>query len=99
VIRARTGRFPAGTWLLYARPDGLKAAAIVQQPQQRPGEDFQAALVLDGLSDQEVEALIRLLGLAPFPEWLPAGPARTRAFFSVDEARSPSCQPGSDEQA
>ncbi|WP_156025375.1 hypothetical protein [Thermogemmatispora carboxidivorans] len=99
MIHARMGRFPAGTWLLYARPDGLKAAAIVQQSEQRPGEDFQAALVLDGLSDQEVEALIRLLGLAPFPEWLPANPARTRAFFSVDEARAPSCRPVSDEQA
>lgn len=96
MIHTRAGRFPAGTWLLYVRPDGMKAAAIVQPAKPLPGEDFRAALVLDGLSSREVENLLRLLGLAPFPEWLPAGPARTRAFFGVDEPPR-SSYPGSEE--
>ena len=81
---ARAGRFPAGTWLLYERPGGLKVAAIVQPAGPWRDEPMRAVLILDGLTGREIEALIRLLGLAPFAEWAPASPADTQAFFGVE---------------
>lgn len=74
---------PLATWLLAQR--GRLKAGAVALPGEQPGERFRALLVLDGLSDQEVIALFKVLGLAPLPEWDPVRPEQARRFFGLQE--------------
>lgn len=87
MIHAQTGRFPAGTWLLYQRSDGLKAAAVVRQ-EEHHNEHFQAVMILEGVPDQDAVQVCDQLGLPPFSEWQPASPVHTRVFFGINSADS-----------